>query len=394
MEILTNNVTEALFALISFAGEIPRETKISGINSRTIQNQLSICKKKRLLKIDKKHDRIRIMAPAGLEYMKNFSEEAYAHYMMISNNHQFRTEARNVLNQKLLSTTILAMIRNGYEIDNLSIVHESNNFGKNENTEDVLLSVIGEGLFSIGDDHFSQNGEVVPILESSKLSIGKKFYTSKYLKYGFPVTHRINFSNIMGIMLSEKNVYKVYHITEDTKIQKQAEQPMEQWIKEICQRAYSEEEFRAISGKELPAILYTEDTKSQLRKMKKLVNNFTQFHLIPSDPHGDKVIKILSCENWQAKISEALFGSEANTPFCDGMLVIEGTALPSWELLSCDYTKIKTARNLAGKNPIALVCFSWQKEIIKDLLKGMNVQVKILNKKQEDILFEFLDQKG
>ena len=169
MNITANNITEVLLALIALAGEIPKTVKISEISERTLQNQISKAKKNKLLKIDSKHERIRLKAPHGLEALQNYSEELFLHYNMVTNNHQFQTGEKALLAQRQFSKTVIKMIKNGYEIDNLSIRHKSNHFGKNEDEIDEIDFVLGNGLLDIGMDKFAADGKIIPLIESTSL---------------------------------------------------------------------------------------------------------------------------------------------------------------------------------------------------------------------------------
>lgn len=375
MEISVNNIREALFALIALAGEIPCDIKIYGVTPATIRNGISACKTSKLINYDKKQNRIRLRAPKGLDYLKDLSEDLYKHYMMVSNNHKFRSEPKNVEAQKLFSHTVLLMIGCGYEIDNLRIRYESNNFGMNDES-DVLDSVLGGGILDLGESVFTRNGKIIPIEESVKHISGRRFYTSKYIKRGFPVTHRINFSNSTGLMISSGNVYRVYTPGEDIKLKTQSEKDMNVWLRQILRSAGE-------TCEEIPAIIICDDTEAILKKDRKLTNMFPGYRVVPRD--GVRVLDILSSENWEEKLQTALYGAPSEME-CDG----EFDRVPSWELLSCDYGKIRKA--LQHRMETHLICFKWQEEIVKKKTKNTATRISILSEDQEEILINYIKE--
>lgn len=375
MNITANNITEVLLALIALAGEIPKTVKISEISERTLQNQISIAKKNKLLKIDSKHERIRLKAPHGLEALQNYSEELFLHYNMVTNNHQFQTGEKALLAQRQFSKTVIKMIKNGYEIDNLSIRHKSNHFGKNEDEIDEIDFVLGNGLLDIGMDKFAADGKIIPLIESTSLIPyeEKRFYTSKYLKLGESINDRINVSRITGIMLSAGNLYSVYYLKDGSRIFKSSEADMNNTIRKVYASAYGK------PLRDIEAIIITKEIPARTDRLESI---FSHFYFIQDDVYGDFVIQILSCENWREKVQEALYGEPSRDPRVDG--IIDNT--PSWELVTGEYSKIQKVKKLAGQNPTNFIIFDWQEEGVRRMTKGMNCELQVLTKEQELIL--------
>jgi hypothetical protein len=131
------------------------------------------------------------------------------------------------------------------------------------------------------------------------------------------------------------------------------------------------------------AIIITNMLPSRVGRLEAL---FSHFYFLPPNIYGDFVIQILSRENWRAKLQEALYGEPAKDPRLDG--VMNGT--PSWELISCEYSKIQMVKKLAGNNPVNFIIFGWQEPILKQLTKGMNCTLQILTEEQEVIMFDYI----
>lgn len=375
MNITANNITQTLIALIALAGEIPKDINISEVSKKTLMNQISKNKKDQILKVDKSHNRIRIRSPKGLEYLEAYSPDLYAHYMMVSNGHNFKTGDRIVTNQKLFSSAVLMMIRNGYQIDNIEITHTPNHFGLNEDKEasDMLI----EGILNLGSNTFVKNMTIEPIISTTSLvpKDEKRFYTSKYLKYGHPITERINTSRISGLLLSAENMYSLYYLDE-IKIYSAAEKEMTDLSRAIYKNAYGKpcDQTHAIFVSDQIPIRTDAITKT-----------FSSYHIIPNDLPGDFVMRILETENWEERLCLALYGESGKKPY-DG--IYQDT--PSWELVSCNYEKIKTARKIAGSERVNFICMEWQLPLIKPLVKKLNCTVQTLTNEQNEIMLNYI----
>ena len=380
MNIIANNTTEVLLALIALAGEIPKNIEIAEVSDKTLQNQISKAKKASILKVDTKHNRVRLKAPHGLEALENYSEELYLHYNMVSNNHQFQTSKKAVDSQKTFSKTVIQMLKCGYEIDNIRIIHKSNHFGKNEEEKDEIDLVLGGGLLDIGMDKFAANGEIVPLVESASLMTKneRRFYTSKYLKHGVSINDRINISRISGILLSEGNLYNVYNLEDGSKIFKSAETDMNEEIRKIYTSAYGK------LPKGFEAIIITGMIPARTERLDSI---FSHYYFIPENEYGNLIIRILSCENWKAKLQEAIYGESSRDSRIDGIM----NGVLSWELLTCEYNKVQRLKKIAGNNPVNFVIFGWQEDSIRVLTKGLNCSFQILTEEQELILLDYME---
>lgn len=377
MDITANNTTEVLLGLIALAGEIPKDISINEINERTLQNQISKAKKSKIFKIDNNHNRIRLKSPDGLTALQEFSEELYMHYNMVSNNHQFQTSKKALANQKQFSQTVLMMIENGYEIDNMNIIHKSNHFGKNMEKVDEIDFVLGDGLLDFGMNKFTSSGKIIPVIDAASLIPfhEKRFFTSKYLKLGESINDRINISRISGVMLSQGNLYNVYNLEDGARIFKNSEMDMNNTIQNLYASAYGK------ILKDFEAIIIT---KTLPLRTERLDGLFSHYYFIPNSWYGNIVIRILSCENWREKVQEALYGEVSPSSIADGFF----NNIPSWELVTCEYSKIKKVKKIAGNNPVHFIIYDWQENIIKKLTQGMNCTYQKLLHEQELILLE------
>ena len=368
-------MTETLIALIALAGEIPKDINISEVSKKTLQNQISKNKKNMILKVDKTHNRIRLRSPKGLEYLKDFSADLYEHYMMVSNGHNFKTGEHVTTSQKLFSSAVLMMIRNGYQIDNIEITHTPNHFGLNED-EGVDERLI-EGLLNFGSNTFVKNMSIEPIGATTSLIplTEKRFYTSKYLKYGRATTERINTSRISGLLLTAENMYSLYYIDE-VKIFSAAEKEMTDFCRAIYKNAYDKpcNKARAIFVSDQIPIHTTAITKT-----------FSSYHIIPDGIEGDFVLQILTSKDWEQKLCTALYGTPGNNTY-DGIF----QNMPSWELISCNYEKIKTAKKLAGNDRVNFICQEWQLPLIEPLARKLNCTIQTLTTEQNEIMLNYI----
>lgn len=382
MDIVANNTTEVLLSLIALAGEIPKDISINEINERTLQNQISKAKKSKIFKIDNNHNRIRLKSPDGLMALKNFNEELYMHYNMVSNNHQFQTSKKALVNQKQFCQTVLMMLENGFEIDNFSIIHESNHFGKNAEKVNEIDFVLGDGLLDFGMNKFANGENIIPIVDAASLIPynEKRFFTSKYLKLGESVNDRINISRISGVMLSQGNLYNVYNLEDGARIFKNSEMDMNNTIQNIYASAYGK------VLKDFEAIILTEKLPARTERLDGL---FSHYYFVPHSRYGNIVIRILSCENWREKVQESLYGEASSSTIADGFF----NDIPSWELLTCEYSKVKKIKKIAGNNPVHFIIYEWQEDVIKKLAQGMNYTCEILTYEQELIFLENVEKK-
>ncbi len=369
MKVTVNNVGELAIALIGLAGELPKDINLKNINNRTLQNAISKYKKEMRLKIDKKHNRVRLRSPQGIEDLKNISNDLYQHYMMISNNHNFSHSEKATENLKFYSETTLMMLRNECLIDNISLRYKPNHFGKNTEEYDPLET------FEINP--FVEDNKIVTIGKATSVipKNEKRFYTSKYLKHGYPVTHRINLSKISGLLISNENMYRVYCFNDEILIPLTAEQTMGVMTRKIYENAYGK-----APAKSSAIIISNEMPKKDLSKL------FTDVHTIPNDKNGDFVLQMLCTDNWREKILKALYGEVCHSKLYDGTK----DDLPSWELLSCDYSKLQTIKKVAKDMPVNIICFDFQVPLVKKITKGVKTQIDILNNKQKDMLQQLL----
>ena len=382
MKVTANNITEVLLALIALAGEIPKDITINEVSEKTLQNQISKSKKAGLLKIDANHNRIRLKSPKGLAALKEYSEELYLHYNMVSNNHKFQTSKKALLSQQQFSSTVIMMLMNGYEIDNLSIRHKSNHFGKNEDEKDGIDLVLGDGLLGIGMDKFAADGNIIPLIDSASLltKSERRFYTSKYLKLGEPINDRINVSRLTGTMLSGGNLYNVYNIEDGSRIFKSAEIDMNNKVRNIYMSAYGK------TLREFEAIIIIKQIPTRMDRLEEI---FSHYYFIQDSRYGAFTLEILSQENWKQKLQEALYGEISPSPRFDGAV----GDIPSWELLSCEYSKIQKLKKIAGDNPVHFVIFEWQIPIVTQFARGMNFSFQVLTEGQEqELLRELLKE--
>ena len=388
MQIQVKNLTEVIVGLISLAGEIPRDIHIQGVADASVVNQINRLKKKQLIKHDAKHNRIRLRSPDGIDYLKNFSPDLYAHYMMISNNHQFQTGEKANENNRLFSECVLYMIQCGYQIDNLSILYRPNIFGRGEEKTDEIDKVLSGGLFDLGCDVFLKNDAIVPLEEAVALTADKKFFTSRYLKKGYLVTSRLNISAAAGMIVSHGNVYTVFFGRENGRLNIPSERAMNTRIRELYKYAFGEEDFEQFSKEYPKAIILTKNISAQVKRMESFENLFRNHYILPIDENGARVLDLLTSENWQPRIRTGLYG-EDNNKICDGYF----NNIPSWEILSCDFSKAKRVAKYSGNSKTNFICFKWQEKLVKTLTKNTNAVITTLTEDQENILFGYMLEK-
>ena len=377
MNITTNNITETLIALIALAGEIPKDINIAEVSKKTLQNQISKSKKEQLIKVDRNHNRVRLRSPNGIEFLESYSDDLYAHYMMVSNDHKFKTDEKSVANQKAFSESVLFMLRNGYQIDNIGITHSSNHFGLVNNEPEWDMA--GDGILSLGTNTFVKNKTIEPLINTTSLvpKNEKRYYTSRYLKYGHPITDRINTSRISGVLLTAENMYSLYFLDE-IKIYSAAEKEMTDLTCAIYKNAYGKPCENA------QAIFVSDNIPTHTEAITK---TFSSYYVIPDNICGDFVLDILTTSGWKRKLHTALYG-EYRDRLYDGVYGND----PSWELITCNYEKIKTAKRLASNERVNFICLEWQLPLVKSLTKKMNCTVQTLSEQQIQILHRYIKE--
>lgn len=373
-----NNVSEYLLSLLALASELPKDISLSEVTSSTMSSTISRLKKSKLIKISKKYERIRLKSPEGIERLKEMSMELYYHYMMVSNGHNFNRDEKAVDKLKRFSETVLYFLDCGYQIDNIEIKYQPNILGKvlDENKEKIEYKK---------SEHFADKNGILDLIDSTsgKPTYEKKFYTNKYLKYGREVTNRLNLSKAMGIAISENNLYCVYNPNnDDTILIKQPEEMLTKLAKEIYKNEYGKlpDNIKRIS-------LMSWDKKPQLN----ILDIFSENLILRKDESGKKIINLISNKSWKQRLAIGLYGEYKESKTHDGR--IDG--VPSIELISGSYGKIKIAKELIKKigqdAPINFICLEEQERGVKEMVKGMNSSVTVLDKEQERVLWDLVE---
>lgn len=408
MQITLGNMNEYIIASISLAGELDKNLLITNtITDNYYKDTLYRMSKDKL--ITRKEDRVRLLAPKGIDSLKK-QEDLYTHYMLMTTNHRTPKNRSEKARRQKLAQTVSAFIRKGMYIDNIQILHITNEFGKYPTKaidENISLDrFMGQSrIYNVGERNFLKDSARISYFDMiTNLEPGNAyFYTSKVIKFFDESninTVRIALSRTMGELLSNGNSYPIYYIKSLNEIwKKEIEKEVKFHIDKAHDLAFGKESLnrKRELHKGNQAIFLT-DKKDLIEPICKMPLNtkninprtvFGEVYLLPNDEDGFYVMDLLLSENWEEKIIKSIYGKKVTSGLPDAMI----NQKPSWELLSCNVGKLKKITSLNNKQ-IHIVCYEWQKEILTKILFKKEIEFKILSNSNMEKLYKNITGKN
>ena len=128
---------------------------------------------------------------------------------------------------------------------------------------------------------------------------------------------------------------------------------------------------------------YNREIKSAARSRAFVLDRiYGRSFLIPENEDGKTVLSILEKPDWQFRLNRTLYKDKIESNGINDGRTEDG--LRSWELLSCNYKKLREIGEKVPKaEKIDIICFSWQENIVKELTKNRTVQIRTARIRRE-----------
>lgn len=207
-------------------------------------------------------------------------------------------------------------------------------------------------------------------------------------------TGKINLSRLFGQLYSQGNSYSVFYVRNPIK---------EQWNIGSEKRAQTIlATYHLIAYKQpttdVPAIFLIDDEKHIPDLMRnptkdmyrKITPNrvYRNFHILPMTDNGVDVLRILITKGYKNKIKRLLFRAEYSSDNSSIDAFID--KVPTYEFISGNFKKIDHIKeqSLYHGNTVNIVCFKWQVDILKPLLKSFKLNIRTIEGKEKELLLD------
>lgn len=376
------NTKELLIAVTGICGEISQDLTIPEVADGTIRNCITAMRKEKIFFVNKKTRIVRFRwGKEGREGIKKIDSRLYAHYILMTNDHTFKSGEKNNERMREISEVSLFFLLSQKHVDNIKLRHSINNFGKLE--QERITVQDGKVFPDIGDIL-----DIKSIIENIPEDDGY-FYNAKIFKKVFSsnATSRINMSKAIGLYMSGGNTYTVYgqSLIQD-KSTRTAEKAMRDFSFRASEYAYGKETMQE-NQRKAPngsAIILIKDNKREYKKEVKAVIKsknflldriFTSYHLVPDGENGRKIIELIGKKDWQERLNRSLYGKNTEEHGKNDGYTKDGRR--SWELLSCNYKKIREInKSVSPEEEIDIICFKWQRDLIEELTKNRKATIR------------------
>ena len=258
------NTKELLIAVTGICGEISQDLTIPEVADGTIRNCITAMRKEKIFFVNKKTRIVRFRwGKEGREGIKKIDSRLYAHYILMTNDHTFKSGEKNNERMREISEVSLFFLLSQKHVDNIKLRHSINNFVKLE--QERIIVQDGKVFPDIGDIL-----DIKSIIENIPEDEGY-FYNAKIFKKVFSsnATSRINMSKAIGLYMSGGNTYTVYgqSLIQD-KSTRTAEKAMRDFSFRASEYAYGKETMQE-NQRKAPngsAIILIKDNKREYKK--------------------------------------------------------------------------------------------------------------------------------
>ena len=414
MKISINNLKEAIIAIISLSVELPDDIQPSDLGLDTsvanFWNTVYTMKSEKLLSKRKGTDVIRLKSPAGRSELLNISQSLSKRYEGITNGHNIRTGKSANERLRVYRDAVLYMLKKKVTIDNIELDYSPNYFGRRQKDSDIAAAIFGDfNITNVGEISIcDEEGNILPIETLCKsLPVDKSFfYSSKLLKAAGEKsgsdkqTSRISTSIFSGVLLSGENAMTVYYIhnpemTYSKENERQAKKVTSNMYKSAYGTASLKKNIIRVDGGQTLLIFNNKEDiltmfRSKSNKRFRPDQIYNNVHIITKDEECDDAFWLLRQKDFRKKTLDALYYYEEQTPKkkCDAIL--EGS-IPSWEFITSDFSKIDQIRSIKERK-INIICYDWQKSLLKNLLRGYAVDFDILDEERLAQLKEIISE--
>lgn len=420
-EYTATNLNEQMMTLIALMGQAHQShfelLPMSGYYKQNIIRNLVNLKLIEKAKY-KKGTFYRLKKPAGLNYLFKMSRTLYDHYIVISNEHEYRNDINYIERQIAQGKIITMLFINDISIDTIKTSYDnmlkrkspkSTKRGGGQSTTLALSKskTMGYGVQSIPPDAtpIMKRGEPIqPPLKTFKATelsehyapTDTYYFTSKIIKNAIGESGKgsLNISRFTGVLMSKGGTYVMYQLNEDQTWIPKGEQTVRRKIPEVMDKILNIEKPIKQKGRG-KCIVITDNykikdyiiNKSKPKKGRENVipyNVYDNAYIIPYNKDGIKILKLLTEENWDIKVKSLLYPEKGIQLAQDEKYkrYSPDAYSPkfgySYELLTCDIRKLHIILESIEKEKIHIVCFKWQEEELKELLKNKNITFTII----------------
>jgi hypothetical protein len=389
---------------------------------------------------------LRLKKPGGIKALTAMSDSLYQRYMEVTYGHKFSNRVDFIKRLGNMSEVNNLITSLAWPLDNIKVEYEANMFGRSKKGAGAAIRILEDcehnNLMSKGGPGQTSNERIdLPnqkdftheksieeeegeksrqgggaadtgaydfeeyLKESNR--IGVEYFTSRVVKRFDKGTYnlRINLSRFYGVVISDGGIYPVYFIGHELiDWEPGAEQSLGIHIPNIAERSrgrgYSEKMFERYKNgagiflvKDYGIVkeLVNPDKKSKKKNgVMDPLNVYGNAYVIPLDRKlAEPVLKLITLDDWQGFARKIVFtieererAKEKDAKQCMAEAVLDDGSY-SWEMISCDISKLKLISNQYIENGVTIICYPWQEEIIQRVMKG---KVKTETVEPEDIM--------
>jgi hypothetical protein len=223
---------------------------------------------------------------------------------------------------------------------------------------------------------------------------GTEYFTSRVVKRFDKGTYnlRINLSRFYGVVISDGGIYPVYYIGQElVEWEPGAEQSLNVHMPNIAERSrgrsYSEKMFEKYKNgagiflvKDYRIIEELMRSTKQAKKKSTMIDPlkiYSNAFVIPIDrKKSEPVLRLLAIDEWQDYSRRIIFtieererAKEKNAKQSMAEAVLDDGSY-SWEMISCDISKLKLISSQQIENGVTIICYPWQEEVIQRVMQG------------------------
>lgn len=352
IDVVCGSIGELLLSRISLAGELPYDKLLyymPEVKESAMRARLSLEKRERKsITVNKVNNTIRLLDPNGLDLLQDFSEDLYKHYMTMTKGHRLGGgEKSNKINRRKANAILHAM-RNGFAIDGINVRYKSQKFEKKRDHNR------GCNFFGIGEmlAHVSPGENI--------------FFTSSCVKAARnDPSQKIRLGKFTGIAITDREVYVTYYIDNiDEVVNYDAEKQIKTIAEIVAKKMIGDVSVRGLFVCDDIEGLMSKSVKKKMRPGRL----FDNYIIVSDSQQGDTILKAK-----RKNIKNILYYEDELSDQSDG--VVDG--MISYELCSGNYGKIERIQKQKLQQ-VQIMCFEWQKEIIKNLLPKIDIEFEVV----------------
>ena len=447
--------TELLLLLISITGQIKNDfyanMDITDTYARKCVSEL--IKDKKIKRCTYEYGTyLRLKKPSGMEQINQMAGTLLERYMDATYGHKFSNRIEYVKRMGNMSEVNNLIVSIKWPLDNLQIEYEANIFGRGTGaatrsqnpTRILMLTEKGVPLQPLGQKGIQDSNrppEKMPVSKqggersrqggaasatgpycfeeylSESLRVGTEYFTSRVIKRVDKETYnlRINLSRFYGVIISDGGIYPVYFIGQElVEWEPGAEQSLNIYIPSIAERSrgrsYSVKMFDRykngagvflVKDYNILTELMSNGKQGKQKKKSTMVSPLTIYgnaFVIPINRKlAEPVLKLITLDEWQEYAKKIIFTIDERKRATAGRAkqILAEAVLDdgsySWEMISCDISKLRHISNLRIEKEVTIICYPWQEETIKKVM-GESVNTETVD--PEEITKKIKSKKG